>query len=238
MRTVRPERSYNRAEIAFLSKNRRMNRRQLHGLFVRKFGRDDVTFFNLNDLLHRKGWQGAPIQTIEFSAAEIAFLRRRQAMKRADLHALFIQKFSRADVTYFNIKEICRRHGLRTGRDRNTKPLGSERVSKDGFLKIKISHVGGRFHHRSYVLKHRWLWERAYGPVPDGYKLKCRDGNKLNTDTSNWECVRNGVLRRLINRGYEAAPPELKPTIMAVAKLEDSIRRKSRNERKGGSKGP
>jgi hypothetical protein len=53
--------------------------------------------------------------------------------------------------------------------------------------------------------------------------LKCLDGNKLNTDPSNWEAVSCGLLPRLNGaggRGYEAAPPELKPTIMAVAKLE------------------
>jgi hypothetical protein len=96
-------------------------------------------------------------------------------------------------------------------------------VSKNGFTVINISHIPGRFNYQGFVHKHRWLWEHKNGRIPDGHKLKCLDGNKINTDPSNWECVPNGILSRLNKRGYEDAPPELKPAIMAVAKLEHSL---------------
>jgi hypothetical protein len=72
-------------------------------------------------------------------------------------------------------------------------------------------------------------WEALNGPTPKGHRLKCIDRNTLNTDASNWMAVPNGLLVRLNNphrpgRDYDTAPAELRPTIMAVAKLEHRIR--------------
>lgn len=75
------------------------------------------------------------------------------------------------------------------------------------------------------VQKHRWLWEREHGPVPEGHCLKCIDGDRTNTDPSNWECIPRRVAV-LLNGGpyrkhlsYDDAAFELKPTVMAIAKL-------------------
>jgi hypothetical protein len=110
-------------------------------------------------------------------------------------------------------------------RPHNTKYLGHERISKDGYVEISVNernkHTGFE---RRHVLKHRWLWEQQYGPVPDGFALKSLDGNKQNTDPSNWVLIPRAILPRL-NGGrhgrttYDNAPAELKPTILAVAKL-------------------
>jgi hypothetical protein len=106
----------------------------------------------------------------------------------------------------------------------------------DGFAFVTSGHTSPSGHKTTrLVRKHRLLWEATHGPIPKGYKLKCLDGNKLNTDPSNWVCAPLGVLNRLRKRDFENAPPELKPTIMAVAKLEASICRKSGGEREGNA---
>ena len=108
-------------------------------------------------------------------------------------------------------------------------PIGTERTSKDGYLERKI--------HDGMPLQSRWRavhlirWEDANGPVPAGHALKCLDGDRTNTDPSNWEAVPRGLLPRLngiYGRGYDAAPAELKPTIMAIAKLEHAVRKGKR----------
>lgn len=108
----------------------------------------------------------------------------------------------------------------------NTKWAGYERVSKDGYVEISVEetnpHTGFG---RRFVLKHKWLWEKANGPVPNGMALKCL-GDRLNTDPSNWELVPRSLLPRLngkFGRGYDRAPTELKPTILAIAKLEHAV---------------
>jgi hypothetical protein len=58
------------------------------------------------------------------------------------------------------------------------------------------------------------------------------DGNKQNTDPSNWELIPRALLPRLggrFGRDYDNAPDALKPTIMAVAKLEHAARSKTRS---------
>jgi hypothetical protein len=61
--------------------------------------------------------------------------------------------------------------------------------------------------------------------------LKCK-GDPANADPANWEAVPRGLLPRLNGkasrgRNYDKAPDELKPTIMAVAKLEHRLHEKS-----------
>jgi len=80
---------------------------------------------------------------------------------------------------------------------------------------------------RRYVAKHRHLWEAAHGPLPEGMVLKCLDGDKTNCDPANWEAIPLALLPRLngrFGRGYDAAPAEVKPVILAVCKLEHRAR--------------
>jgi hypothetical protein len=114
----------------------------------------------------------------------------------------------------------------------NTKWAGHERVTQDGYIEISVEqtnpHTGFG---RRYVLKHRWEWEKANGPVPAGMALKCLDGNKQHTDPSNWDLVPRALLPRLngkSGRAYDQAPNELKPTILAVAKLEHAAAARTR----------
>jgi hypothetical protein len=144
-------------------------------------------------------------------------------MRRRELHALFVKKFGRRDVTFFNLGNICKQLGILTGRNRPKVQIDSERLSKDGFVEVKVRDERGSRGQNNFVLKHCWLWEKQNGPVPQGHRLKCIDGNRRNTDPSNWECIPNGLLGRLHKRAYEAAPVDLKPTIMAVAKLDHAI---------------
>lgn len=109
-------------------------------------------------------------------------------------------------------------------RPKNTKKPGDEYVSaKDGYVYLCIPetnpHTG--FEHR-FVLKHKYLWEQANGPVPEGHCLKSLDGNRQNTSPSNWTLIPRSLLPRLAGRWnvpYDRAPAKLKPTIMAAARL-------------------
>jgi hypothetical protein len=74
-----------------------------------------------------------------------------------------------------------------------------------------------------WIPKHVVLWEALHGVIPNGRVLKCIDGDRTNTDPSNWESVPYGVVGRLSKHGFRDAPAELKPTIMAVAKLEHAL---------------
>ena len=61
----------------------------------------------------------------------------------------------------------------------NTQPVGHERVSKDGYIYIKVSMT------EKMVLKHRYVWEQANGPIPDGHNIAFRDGDRTNCQLDN-----------------------------------------------------
>lgn len=113
----------------------------------------------------------------------------------------------------------------------NAKPIGHERIDENGYLVIKVALPNPYTTARTrYIHKHRYLWEQANGPLPKGHALKCLDGNKANTDPANWILVPRAMLPRLAGRsdrnriGYDAADPEVKPAILAIAQLEHRAR--------------
>jgi hypothetical protein len=111
------------------------------------------------------------------------------------------------------------------------KPVGTERLSKEGYLERKINN--------DLPLRARWRavhlieWERLNGPVPEGHCLKCLDGNKQNTAPSNWDLIPRALLPRLAGGrwgriSYDYSPPELKPVLLAIARVEQRAREKRR----------
>lgn len=104
----------------------------------------------------------------------------------------------------------------------NWKPLGTERIcSKDGYLLVKVAqknpYTGSPTRYR---LKHVVLWEKRYGTVPPGKIVVFKDGDKRNIRITNLMLVSREELLRLNHHHYKEAPPELKPAILALAKLE------------------
>lgn len=114
----------------------------------------------------------------------------------------------------------------------NTNYLGHERIdAKDGYVYLSVAetnpHTG---YERRYVLKHKWLWEQANGPLPEGHCLKALDGNRQNCDPSNWEAIPRGALPYLNGRwnglNYDEAPAEVRPAILTMARLKHAARSK------------
>lgn len=104
----------------------------------------------------------------------------------------------------------------------NRKPLGTERIdSKDGFILVKVAetnlHTGAptRFKH-----KHVHVWEQANGKVPKGMVVSFMDGKKENCDLANLMLLTRAELLVANLHGYRDQPDELKPSVLALAKLE------------------
>ena len=64
-------------------------------------------------------------------------------------------------------------------RPHNTKPIGYERLDDNGYVYIKVSME------QKMVLKHRYVWEQANGPIPDGHNIAFRDGDRTNCQLDN-----------------------------------------------------
>jgi len=262
---------YTSRQLTFIRRRKKLPRRELHAAFVRRFRRRDISVDNLRCLCVRHGWLTGPRKgrfkgrLRVYTKAELTWIKRRRTMPRRELYAAFIAVFPHHTVSLKGFKQLCKTKGFMTGRDGRLvkgnipankgkkmpfnansartqfkkgsrtgrasdlyKPIGSTRLSKDGYLERKV--------HDGLPMQSRWRavhllnWESEYGALPAGHCLKCLDGNKGNTAPSNWELIPRALLPRLNSRWgkrrYDHAPDELKPTIMAVAKLEHRLREK------------
>lgn len=206
--------TYSDAEMAWLEANRLMPISDYHRAFIEAFGRDDVTAINLHSLRKRKGWKTG----------------RTGCFVNGQTPA---NKGKRCPEGQGGRHPNARRTQFRKGHGRSGvavdlyKPIGTERISKDGYRERKI--------HDGMPLQSRWRaihlieWEALNGPLPEGYCLKCV-GDRLDTSPSNWEAIPRAMLPRL-NGGrhkkrpaYDQVEPELRPAVMAAAKIEHRVR--------------
>lgn len=95
----------------------------------------------------------------------------------------------------------------------NHKPVGSERVDKDGYVLIKTAEPN------VYRPKHKVIWEAAHGPVPQGHVITFIDGNKLNLDISNLRLITKGENATLNKKGLRGGNAETLDSSFLVVKL-------------------
>lgn len=191
---------YTADELDWIKRNAKRVRRRAHADFCQLFARTDVSLSNFNSLCKRMGWMTG--RTGHYKTGSTPANKGKPMPYNPNSAAT---RFKEGQAPH------------------NTKYIGHERVSRDGYVEISIDQVNPHTgYERRYVLKHKHLWEQANGPVPDGMCLKCLDGNRLNTDPSNWELISRRMLPFLNgHRGphYDTTAPELKPVVMTLAKL-------------------
>lgn len=82
------------------------------------------------------------------------------------------EQYERCKATMFKKGNIPQNH----------RPVGSERIDKDGYTYIKVAEPN------KWKLKHRLLWEQHKGPIPSKHRLIFADGNRQNI------CLENLIL--------------------------------------------
>lgn len=199
-------------ELDFIEDTSAFPRRLAHAAFCALFGRTDVSLTNYKALCKRKGWLTG--RTGCFPKGHVPANKGKKMPFNANSARTRFKK------------------GNGTGRaNENYKPIGTERLSKEGYVQRKI--------HDGLPLQSRWRsvhvinWEALNGPVPAGHCLKSLDGDKANTDPANWTCIPRAMLPRLSGRhsvAYDTAPAALKPAIMAAARLDHAAREAKRPE--------
>ncbi len=110
-------------------------------------------------------------------------------------------------------------------KSRNWKPIGSERVSKDGYLHRKVTDTG--YPPRDWIAVHILVWQEHTGrQLPKGHAVVFRDRNIKNLDPANLECITRAELmaRNTIHR----YPKPLKHAIRLVNKLQRTINEKQK----------
>jgi hypothetical protein len=184
-----------------------------------------------------------------YNAAQIRFLKNNVKDKGyKELTELFNKKYN-CSLAYFNIYEKCKRIGISNGRigfflpgnvphnkgknfspagaekgrfkkgnkPSNKKQVGYERKQVDGYTYVKISDKNeGK---KCWKYKHVLVYEKAHGPVPEGYCVVFCDGNKNNFDLDNLALMSRDELVRMNAAHYFSEDSNITKTGIALVKL-------------------
>lgn len=106
----------------------------------------------------------------------------------------------------------------------NHRPVGSERISKDGYIEVKVAEPN------KWRLKQRVVYEEAKGKIPEGCPMIFLDGNKRNFDIDNLRCITRSELLYLNCNGLNNSN-EITETGILMARL-DRAKNKKKQELK------
>lgn len=105
------------------------------------------------------------------------------------------------------------------------RPIGTERISKDGYRERKVND--------DLPLQRRWravhllLWEATHGPVPKGQAIAFRNGDRRDIRLENLERI---TRRELMARNtVHNLPKPLAETVQLLGALNRQIRRRDRS---------
>ena len=104
----------------------------------------------------------------------------------------------------------------------NHKPVGSERVNIYGYVEVKVAEPN------KWRQKHRILWEQTNGPIPPGYILRFRNGNRQDITLGNLYLISRADQLKKENSLTARYPAEL----VEVIRLRGAIKRKINQKHK------
>jgi len=150
-----------------------------------------------------------------------------------EIQAEFCKRFNKP-ITLNQVTGYLKRNSLKNGLNsrfkkgnipQNCKPVGTERLDRDGYVEIKISDPN------KWQLKHRYLWEKENGKIPKGMVLIFKDNNKLNIDLDNLILISRAENMKINSRRDSAFTGQAKETVVNLIRLENVIKNKRMKER-------
>ncbi|SPR97393.1 conserved hypothetical protein [Cupriavidus taiwanensis] len=116
------------------------------------------------------------------------------------------------------------RKGERRGAaNSNYVPIGSERITKEGYLERKVTDDPSIVPARRWVGVHRLVWEAAHGPIPPGHAVAFLPGRR----TTDAALITEDALE-LVSRGELARrnhPRARSPELASLVQLKGAITR-------------
>ena len=106
------------------------------------------------------------------------------------------------------------------------KPIGTERLSKEGYLQRKVADTG--YPPRDWVGVHILLWREHHGEIPAGHIIKFKDGNKQNIAIENLECISQADNMR--RNSFHNYPKEVAQLIQLRSAVQRQINKRSKQD--------
>lgn len=102
----------------------------------------------------------------------------------------------------------------------NTMPIGTERLTKEGYIDIKIADPN------IWVSKHRYIWEQAHGKLTSSQIIVFLSDDRQDFSLSNLALINRSEMATL-NRHekFGQQTPEIREALISVVRLEQKIKR-------------
>jgi hypothetical protein len=126
------------------------------------------------------------------------------------------------------------RKGRPANAARNYRPIGSLRISADGYLERKVTDDPALAPARRWVGVHRLVWEAAHGPVPKGHTVTFKPGRRTtDVDLITLDAIELTSRATLMRRNTRHnLPPELNALVQLRGALNREINNWTRRHEK------
>lgn len=122
------------------------------------------------------------------------------------------------------MRETQFKKGVRQGvAVRLYKPIGTERISKDGYLERKVN--DGLPLQARWRAVHLLIWEATHGPLPKGHAIAFKNGDKRDVRIDNLECITRRAL--MARNTVHTLPKPLAQTIQLLGVLRRKVNRRA-----------
>ena len=156
------------------------------------------------------------------TAKEIAYFRRNNKLN-SGLTGQFKKgnvphNKDKKQVEYMSQESIERTKETRFkkgNKPKNYRPIGSERITKDGYIEVKVSDPN------KWETKNKIIYKQYFGDIPKGHKVIYADGNKLNNDINNLILVSDNEELIMNRHRLRTEDIELTKTGYLIAKVID-----------------
>lgn len=112
------------------------------------------------------------------------------------------------------VYERCKGTMFKKGHNpQNSRPVGSERTNKDGYIEIKIAEPN------KWMPKHRFIWQQANGEVPRGHIVVFRDNDRTNVTIENLMLITRKENAVINHAGLSSTIDEAKELAVTYARF-------------------
>lgn len=152
---------------------------------------------------------------------EISITQVSSSIKRYNLNTGRTGRFEKGQTSHNKGKKMtpelyakCKGTMFKKGNvPQNHRPVGSERISKDGYVEIKVAEPN------KWMLKHRLVWQQANGEIPKGHIVIFRDNNKRNISLENLMLISRNENLIINGHNLSGTIDEMKDLAVNFAKL-------------------
>lgn len=111
----------------------------------------------------------------------------------------------------------------------NHREVGDERISKDGYIEVKVAMYRRQKANDCWVMKHRLIWEEANGAIPAGHNVTFKDRDRTNLSLDNLMLVskaQNAVMSKYGLHGGKEVGRTTADLVMATTSAKKRLRKR------------